>query len=367
MLEHGARLCFRAAMQAAGPPPSASPTGAAPRTWLLLGEKPGDNAQAQVLAEALGWPFEVRRLRMRPEWVIGKPSVRATLDHVDLERSDPLEPPWPELLITVGRRLSSAALWVRARSGERTRLVLIGKPRRRLGRFDLVVASAQYRVPERGNVVQIGLPLMRLDGHALEQAAIAWRARLERLPRPLTALLVGGPTKPVRFDAAVARALAHRASAAAAGGSLYVCTSRRTPAEVVEALAATLPAGTPLYRWRADDADNPYRALLGLADRFAVTSDSVTMMVEVARLGRPLAVHRLPPRRRWLRALTRSRDLDAVVRLLLREGLAVELGEPWRTPTGPPPDDLSRVVARVRALVFRDRGSPAGGRVHARP
>src|SRR5512147_1543061 len=119
------------------PAPDAIAANGAPRTWLVLGEKNGDNAQVQRLAAALGWPCEVRRLRMRPEWVLGKPPVQPSLAHVDLARSDRLEPPWPDLVITVGRRLSSAGLWIRQRSGGRARLVLIGKPRRHLRRFDL--------------------------------------------------------------------------------------------------------------------------------------------------------------------------------------------------------------------------------------
>jgi hypothetical protein len=128
-------------------------------------------------------------------------------------------------------------------------------------------------------------------------------------------------------------------------------------------LAAALPTGTPLYRWRPEDPDNPYLALLGRAERFAVTSDSVTMMVEVARLGRPLAIARLPGRRPWLRALARSRDLDAAARTLLERGLASELGAPWRTPAGPPEDDLAEVVRRVRELF----PTPAGGDAAATP
>jgi mitochondrial fission protein ELM1 len=200
--------------------------------------------------------------------------------------------------------------------------------------------------------VRIGLPLVRIDPARVRAAAEAWRTRLAERPRPLLALLVGGPTKALRFDAAVAARLAQQAAddARRAGGSLHVVTSRRTPSTLADALAAALPAGTPLYRWRPDDPDNPYLALLGLADRFAVTADSVTMMVEVARLGRPLAVVRLPRRRAWLRALTRSRDLDAVARWLLGRGLAVELGEPWREPAGALDDDVARVAARIRAL-----------------
>jgi mitochondrial fission protein ELM1 len=347
-----------------GPAPNAVVAAGAPRTWLLLGEKPGDNAQARVLADALGWPYQVRHLRMRPEWLLGKPRVRPSLAHLDLSRSDALEPPWPELVITVGRRLSSAALWIRRQSAGRARLVLIGKPRRHLRRFDLVVATAQYRLRERPNVVRIGLPLVRVDTAAAQAAAGAWRARLAPLRRPLLALLVGGPTKAVRFDTAVARDLAARAARAAeeAGGSLYVCTSRRTTEPIAQALAAALPAGTPLYRFRPGDPENPYLGLLGAADRFAVTSDSVTMLAEVAQLGRELAVIRLPPRRRLLRTLLRSRDLEAPVRVLLARGLAVELGQPWRKPEAAASDDLERAAARVRGLFAappREANDPA--------
>jgi mitochondrial fission protein ELM1 len=319
---------------------------------LLLGDKPGDNAQVLVLADALGWPCETRTARVQREWLQRKPRVRPSLAHLDATRSDRLDPPWPELVITVGRRLSSVALWIQRESLGATKLVLIGKPRQHAQRFDLIVASAQYRIGRRPNSVRIRLPLIRIDRAAVAAAAQQWESRFAGFRRPLLALLVGGPTRATRLAPDVARALAMRAAdlCAEAGGSLYVCTSRRTPPAVAEALERALPAGTPLYHWRAEDPENPYLALLGLAERFAVTSDSVTMMVEVARLGRPLAIARLPAQRSWLRRLTRSRDLDAVARLLIDESLAVELGQPWRPPATPADDDLDAVAARVRAL-----------------
>lgn len=324
-----------------------------PRTWIVVGEKQGDNAQVRAIGGALGWPVEERRIAMRPEWMRGKPRVRASLGHIDAARSDALEPPWPDLLITIGRRLSMVALWVREQSGGRTRIVLVGKPRRQARRFDLIVASAQYRVGRRPNVLRLGLPLMRVDAGGVAAAAEAWRERLAVLPRPLTALLVGGPTRPARFDATVAGQLGEkvRSLVSASGGSLYVTTSRRTPAEVTQALEATLPREAALFRWRPDAADNPYLALLGLADRFVVTSDSITMMVEVARLGRPLAIFSLPFDRAplWQR-LGRGRDLDAIPRLLVGEGRAVRLGAPFRPPSSAPPDEMPRVVEGIRAL-----------------
>jgi mitochondrial fission protein ELM1 len=328
--------------------------GAQPRIWLLLGEKAGDNAQATAIADAVGLPYETRRIAVHERWRTRKPRVRATLHHVDLARSDPLAAPWPDLVIAIGRRLSSVALWIREQSQGRTRLVRIGQPRGGVARrFDLVVASVQYRTRASAQTVALGLPLMRVDPAAVAAAARAWAEHFTGLARPLTALLVGGSTGPVVFDAAVARELADRAAAAAAPGSLYVTTSRRTPAEVAEALAARLPASARLYRWSEQSgADNPYLALLGCADRFVVTSDSITMQVEVARLGKPLAIFELPPSRgRWLRRLFSRRDLDAIPRLLLERGNAIRLGDPWSAPLASVPDELPRVAERIRALL----------------
>ena len=354
----------------------------APRVWLLIGDKLGDNAQARMLADALGWPYQVRQVFPQPEWVLGKPRFVPGLRHLDPERSAVLEPPWPDIVITVGRRPAMAALWVRDRSGGRTRVVLIGRPKRWIERFALVVVPGQFQVPSRGNVVHLALPLMRADAEVARRAASAWRPRLRDLPRPLTAVFVGGETKPFRFDAGVAADLLGglRAVRERDGGTLYVTTSRRTRPEVAEALAAGLPEGAVLYRWAPDAADNPYQGLLGLADRFVVTGDSVSMMVEVASLARPLAIFPLPvapglgnalragagrvlaahgrggPLGRLAHVAHRTglagyaRDLTAIHRLLYARGLAVPLGEPFRRPSGRLEDELAPVVVRVRAL-----------------
>jgi hypothetical protein len=360
--------------------------GEAPwRIWLILGDKAGDNAQVRIVADALGWPYALKQLAFRAPYVIGKPRFRSSLHHVDQARSDPLEPPWPDLVLTVGRRPSMAALWVKEQAQGRARLVVIGRPKRWLDRFDLVIAPPQFQLPRRPNVVPLALPLMRVDEAAVAAAAEAWRARCADLPRPLTALLVGGPTKPYRFDAAVAARLLDETSSVVRrdGGSLYVTTSRRTPPAVVQALEAGLPAGARLYRWDGGD-DNPYHALLGLADRFVVSGDSISMMVEVARLGKPLAIFALPETPGALRlrgALGRrlaaeegpahavvrpiadllyrlriakyARDLSEIHRRLYAGALAVPLGAPFQPPRARVPDDLARAVERVRTLMAR--------------
>jgi mitochondrial fission protein ELM1 len=359
-----------------------------PRVWLVLGDKIGDNVQVEVIVEALGWPYERKQIHVREPYVIDKPRFGASLQHLDTTRSDRLQPPWPDLVLTIGLRPAMAALWIREQSGGRTKIVLIDKPDGMLEQFDLVVVNAAHRLPRRPNVLWLELPLMRANAAAVAMAVATWQPRLAVLPRPLIALLVGGLTGAFVFDATVARRLLDMAGqiTAHAGGTLYITTSRRTPPAVVDALRAGLPAGAHLYCWTAGSTDNPYLGLLGLADRFIVTGDSVSMMVEVARLGKPLAIFPLPYRpqgvkkrlgsfcaRRLLSSamdgprsallqtlgdrlyrwglLGRPRDLTALHQVLITRGLAVRLGEDFPSPGQRAPDDLPRVVARIRRLL----------------
>jgi uncharacterized protein len=371
----------------AAPPEPAIPG----RVWLLLGDKPGDNAQVEAVVEALGWPCERKVLQWRHPFATVKPRFRATLDHVDLSRSAPLEPPWPDLVLTVGRRPSMAALWIKTRAGGRTRLVLLGKPSGMMERFDLVIAGAEVQLPPRPNLVPIRLPLMRAHAPEIEAAVATWRGRLAPLPRPLIAILVGGPTVPFAFDARVSAELCRLAAEIAAGGGTpYVTTSRRTPRAMVDALRTGLPEAAQLFEWAPGSADNPYLAQLGLADGFIVTGDSVSMIAEVVRARKPLAILDLPLSRfgaldQWRRTLMRrlfhpeagrlrrlvaagayrarllqaTRDFRAFHRMLLDQGLAVRAGEPLLPPRGAVPDDLPMVVARIKALMSTgvERGS----------
>jgi len=352
----------------------------------VLGDKRGDNAQVEVLADALGWPFERRHIALKEQWVFGKPRVEPSLHHLDRSRSDPLEPPWPDLILTIGRRPSMAALWVKVQSGGHSRVVLVGKPAGRLELFDLVIASAEAQLPPLPRVFKMTFPLMRVAEREVAEAADAWRARFAALPRPLVAFLVGGPTRPFVYDERVVRRLdALAREVLAKGGTPWFTTSRRTPPAFVDSLARALPASTSLFRFTPDAVENPYRALLGLADGFVVTGDSISMIVEVIRLRRPLAILPMPTgplgaldaRRRalarWLfstgdgaasglrgalghalfraRILSQTRDFPAFHRMLVSRGLAVFAGEPFRSPSGDVPDDLALAAARVRALI----------------
>lgn len=368
-----------------------------PSVWLLVGEKRGDNAQIRNLAKAVGLGFVEKALVMKPEWVHEKPAVKPSIDHLDLLKSDVLEGPWPDVVMTAGRRLASAALFVKQASGGRTRIIVIGKPRGRAADFDLIVVARHYVLRDAPNVMRHDLPLMNVDREALSEVKKAWVGRLTLLPRPLFALFVGGPTGGVRLDVETAKHLLDetRRLVDQRRGSLYIVTSRRTPEAVNAYLGQAQTPNEQLYIY--DEAtpasDNPYQGLLALADHFVVTTDSLSMMVEVVGLGRSLSLYplernsgmlergltrlglmsRLSPREdpnpagglgaRLLAAIGKpvhSRDMTATSRLLIQSRLASWLGDPVIQPERGEDDSLTRVADRIRVLIGVRSGVRSG-------
>ena len=308
-----------------------------PRIWRVLGDKRGDNGQVEMIAGALarqlGWPSDLRYLEMRPEYVKGKPRAGPTLYHLDLAESDALAPPWPDLILTSGHRPCNAALWIKRQSGGKGQIVLVGKPSGWMSHLDLVVASSETLLAPFDNVLQIDMPLMQVDPDRLAAGKAAWQDAFGVVPRPLVAVLIGGPTVPFVFDAEVLRRLRTRIRhVLEAGGTPCLVGSRRTPPGFLQQIVAGMPEGPQFFDWAQSGVGDPYAGLLAHADRFVVTGDSISMQVEVARLGKPLEI--LPLSTGWLGGLDD-----------LRRRITARMFEPPR---------VARLMTRLR--VFAARG-----------
>jgi uncharacterized protein len=330
------------------------------RAWVLLSSKTGDNVQSLALAASTAVPFESRKLVFKSTAENSKPHVSPTLAFLDLQNSDPLRPPWPNLVITTGRRPSSVALWIKTQSRSSARIVLIGKPKGRNSEFDLVIAPKHYKFSGNpSNVLQIGLPLLKVSSEALGNAERLWRPPLDALAKPITVLCFGGSMGARDLDGHDAAQIIATSKTVASCGTLYVVTSRRTSVEALLAIETHLPTNGILYKWQANDPQNPYLGLLACGDRFIVTGDSISMLVEIARLGKPLAIASLP-KVSWA-ARTKdflsklgagaSRDFDLLHRYLIENSWAVPLGQPFNAPVHLPMDDTQTAANRVRALL----------------
>ncbi len=361
-----------------------------PRVWLLMGHKAGDNAQVLTLAEALGWPFEIKRFVYRPTELATNLLLGPTLAGAVMAESSRLAPPWPDLILTAGRRNEPIARWIQAKAGgpDRVKLVHFGRPWAAPRRFDLIITTPQYGLPRLANVLHNDALIHRVTPERLAREAAALAPRVADLPRPYVAVLVGGDSGPYRFGEPIAQRLAEQAGALAraAGGSLLVTTSARTPARAADRLERAIGVPVFFYRWTAKAPDNPYFGLLGLADAIVVTAESISMITEACAAGKPVYLFdmgegrntmrvpedgvdgRPPPPSLWRLLCERNgkalvhwtamrfgpgrmrRDIRIMHRTLIASKRAVWLGEGTPSASPPPLEDLARAVARVRAL-----------------
>ncbi|MDD5274594.1 MAG: ELM1/GtrOC1 family putative glycosyltransferase [Methylovulum sp.] len=216
--------------------------------------------------------------------------------------------------------------------------ILPEQPHPRLHEYDLI-ASPQLT---GDNVVTMtGVP------HQLTQAGLAASYRqhtgyFDQLPKPITALLVGGNTRYCNgFSPDHARQLAGRVTQIVntQGGSLMVTNSRRTPVDALSVLLTELSGFNPLFFDWQQTATDFYHALLAHADVFIVTGDSLSMCSEAAFTGKPLLVD--------LSANATECFHREIIHQLIDYGAAKLLTgdfEPWRYT---PPDPTGEVAAAI--------------------
>ncbi|MGD9510479.1 MAG: ELM1/GtrOC1 family putative glycosyltransferase [Geminicoccaceae bacterium] len=351
---------------------------AQPLIWALTGENPAADRQVLRIGAALGGRLEEKRLAFGPLAALRGLVSRASTGGLDPAGSDPLSPPWPDVLIASGKHAAPVARWVRARSGGRTRLVQLGRPGGPFSLFDLIVATPDDRLPIRDNVLQVAAQLAEPASRP---------AAAKGTGHPVTALLLSNALGPYRLDEARARELGRAAAAEAArhGGSLTIAADPGFAAKLLAAVReAAGPAEVP------ERAEDPRPAAIATADRFILTAGDADMLAEASLTGRPIALFGLP---RWydeapvvkplvggvLRLLGgdtyrgtplqqhipgrfmdwlttrglafRPRDLEALQRSLEARGLLVRLGGEGPVAAPRPLNDLQRVVTRVRGLL----------------
>lgn len=264
--------------------------------WVLTDGRAGNEAQALGLAHAVSRintaNITVKRIALKSwtAWIPPALSSRLGVSEKGWpfsslsEGREHLRWPWPDLLISTGRRAAPIAAALRQLHG--LSAVHILDPQMAPSAFDAVI------VPEHdpltgGNVLKSVGALSHLTSEVIGEAAKHWEDRLSEIPQPRMAVLIGGPSKSARFDESDERNLTLALQGLVAKHGLLITSSRRTrpafAAKVAEVCARRA------FVWNGK-GENPYPAILGLAEAVLVTEDSVNMASEAATTGLPVHV-----------------------------------------------------------------------------
>ncbi|MEK9671412.1 MAG: mitochondrial fission ELM1 family protein [Rhodospirillaceae bacterium] len=326
-------------------------TAHSPLIWVLADDRPGNRSQCLGVARVLGLPHEIKDIAYGslvglPNFLLGR-SFRALTRESRLH----LTPPWPDLVISAGRRSASAARRIKRLSVGRTKLAHIMHPGAGGRDFDLIAQPAHDGGPVAKNAIVVPAAPHGVTADVLADAKSEWEKAFAPLPRPLVALMVGGSTRRREFGPDMAGECARLAAKMAndRGGALLVSTSRRLEESedrnTIPSLLAALQ-GVPyyIYRW-GDPAGNPYMGYLAHAETVIVTGDSVSMSTEAC--ARPGQVYLYEPAPLITPKHKRFHDF------LFDNGYARPLraGTVWENWTHPPLNPAEDVAEAIRKMM----------------
>lgn len=305
--------------------------------WIVSDGTIGMEVQSKGLAEAVGVSPVLKRVVPRWPWRVLPARAWAFPFQALGPGSDPLAPPWPDLVIGTGRIAAAFSAAIRKASAGKTFSVQIQAPHLPHDRFDMIVVPEHDGYAAPNAVITLGA-VNRVNPALLDEMRATWAPRFAHLPRPLVQVLVGGSNRRYRLDAEAAALLGRQLAALTPEYGIAVTPSRRTGKENEAALARAL-AGTGAYVWDGV-SENPYLGLMSLADAFIVTADSTNMATEALATGKPVHVVHLPGR---------PGKFQVFHDLLERKGYTRPFRGGIESWDYAPPDDTERVASLVRA------------------
>lgn len=304
--------------------------------WVMTTGEAGMRSQALGLAERIGMSFVEKTVSLQApwRWLPGHMAPGA-LSGVGAS-SDPLEPPWPELLITCGRRSVALSIAIKKASGGKTFTVHIQDPRVPCRYFDLIAAPRHDRVVGDNVYPTLGA-LHKVTPEKLGIAAEQFKDQFAALSKPLIAVLIGGTSKSYNMSPQIADRIAQQLKALTQQGCGMVLTFSQRTGETNQEIISGQLADTDVMIWDGH-GENPYFAMLAMADYILVTSDSVSMITEAASTGKPVLTMALEGG---------SKKFDAFHGMMQGEGITQPFAGMLEGGSHTPLDETGRIAAIV--------------------
>ena len=248
--------------------------------WVVTEGITGTENQCLAVAEALGLDPEIKRIGLKEPWRTLSPQLGFETAQ---SFTEPLEGPWPDIVLASGRKAIAAARYIKKSSNGHSFVCFIQDPRINPKGFDLV--AVPQHDPTRGNNVITTLAAPnRITEDKLDDAREEFAHLFEPLSKPRVAVMIGGNSKAHTLTQDIMETLCAQLNKLECG--LMISPSRRTGQKILEILQESFK-GTDAYIWDGT-GDNPYIAMLAWAEYILVTNDSTSMLSDAASTGKPV-------------------------------------------------------------------------------
>ena len=264
--------------------------------WVITEGIAGTENQCVGVAERLGHNFNIQtqvyRVQLKQPWKTLSPYIGGAGEYVyDKSVSDIPKAPWPDLVISSGRKAIGSALHIKKQSKGHTTVVQRQDPRWAADKFDMVAVPFHDKYRGDNALITHGAP-NRVTIQKLKEEQANWTPPTDwQADRKNVAFLIGGKSQAYDFTADTAQSIIEMIKGLAAEKyNVMVTASRRTGEDNHKMMQDALVGMDNIYFWDGEGY-NPYFAYLAYADHVIVTPDSASMLSEAASTGK--AVYRL--------------------------------------------------------------------------
>ena len=274
---------------------------APPKVWLLVDENVDKRGQSEALAEALGWPYEIKEL---PRTRFSEFDAQlAKFTGISLAAGTkpplPLRPPWPDLVIACGSRLSEAARQIAEASQGGTRVIQIdGRAGRCADPYDIAVSTRPTRLQPHLRRIETLTPLSDVTPERLTHLYGSARTPGDSAPRPHVLLLLGKTSSRHELTPSIARHLVKqvRSFAEASDGAAFAIVDARVGLNVARTIRETIGNASHVYVNHGDDGRTEQHAWLAGADAIVVAGDNEYCLADAVGTGKLVYLYSLPER-----------------------------------------------------------------------
>ncbi|MBL6665045.1 MAG: mitochondrial fission ELM1 family protein [Rickettsiales bacterium] len=265
-----------------------------PKILILADNRVGTYSQSIALAKELGGEFEILNISYSKFVTIPNFIFPACLFRYDKKTKEVLKQfsNYPNFIISAGRRVVSAALYLKKKSHNESKIIQIMDPNLNPDKLDLTILPFHDERKNHPKIINSVGALTSLDHHKIEKDKKNFADFFDNIQKKIIVLLVGGPSKNSSFGRESAKNLAKISSNVVnnVDGKLLVLTSPRTSAEILSTLKNELQCDFHIFDYNKVKNNNPYHACLGYGEVFIISGDSVSMISECAGLGKNLLI-----------------------------------------------------------------------------
>ncbi|MBQ7303949.1 MAG: mitochondrial fission ELM1 family protein [Alphaproteobacteria bacterium] len=173
------------------------------KLWMLLDSRMGSVGQARGVVSCLDTDkyeiieknLEYTKLSGLPNFLRGK-----TLVGITPESKKQIIAPFPDMVLSISRRTVPVARYIK-KQNKNTKIIQLMHPGKTgLKEFDLVLVPEHDKNKKSYSNMHyiVGAP-HRINANVLQEAQEKWAKEFEHLPKPLTAVIVGGAIKKKEF------------------------------------------------------------------------------------------------------------------------------------------------------------------------